>query len=90
VTRGKTCKSGIDKVSKDRVMPCKEYEQMESMQKMQRNTWARFTYRENAHLRGGVSQEMAKELAKQARARITEIGKQMHWPREYCKERKQR
>ena len=71
-------------------MPCKEYEQMESMKKMQRSTWARFTYRENAHLRGGVGKEMAKELAKQARARITEMGKQMHWHREYCQECKAR
>jgi hypothetical protein len=47
------------------VMPCKEYEQMESMQKMH---WAQFTYRENAHLR--VRNETAKEVAKQARARV--------------------
>jgi hypothetical protein len=67
-------------------MACKEYEQMASMQQMQRNTWARFTYGENAHLRAGVAPDMAKDLARQARARVIEIGKQMHWHREYCEE----
>jgi hypothetical protein len=71
-------------------MPCEEYEQMANMQQMQRNTWARFTYRENAHLRGGVGDQMAKALAKQARVRVTEIGKQMHWHREYCEQCKVR
>ena len=66
-------------------MPCKEYEQMENMQKMERSTWAQFTYRENAHL-ALVGDQMAKELAKEARARATKIGKQMHWHREYCEE----
>lgn len=71
-------------------MPCKEYEEMESMQQLQRNTWARFTHHENAHLRGGVGPDMAKDLARQARARVIEIGKQMHWHREYCQECKVR
>lgn len=71
-------------------MPCKEYEQMESMQKKERSTWEQFTYRENAHLRGGVDKQRAKELAKEAQARATEIGKQMRWHREYCAECKAR
>jgi len=71
-------------------MPCKEYEQMESMQKMERSTWAQFTYRENQHLRGGVGDQQAKELAKEARARATQIGKQMNWHRQSCEECKTR
>jgi hypothetical protein len=73
------------------LMSCEEYEQMANMQhQMQRNTWARFTYRENAHLRAGVAPDMAKDLARQARARVIEIGKQMRWHREYCQECKVR
>jgi hypothetical protein len=60
-------------------MPCKEYEQMESQQTIERSTWAQYTYRENAHRRGGVSSQTAKELAREARARATQIGKQMRW-----------
>jgi hypothetical protein len=71
-------------------MPCKKYEQMESMQKTERSTWAQFTYRENSHLRSWVGKEMAKDLAKEARARAAEIGKQMNWHREYCQECKAR
>jgi hypothetical protein len=71
-------------------MACKEYEKMESMQQMQRNTWARFTYRENAHLRPGVGTATAKDLAREARAKVIEIGKQMRWHREYCQECKVR
>jgi hypothetical protein len=67
-------------------MPCKEYEHMESMQKRERTTWAQFTYPENAYLRSRTGIQTAKELAKEARARATAIGKQMHWHREYCEE----
>jgi hypothetical protein len=71
-------------------MACKEYQDMEDKQKMARNTWAQFTYRENMHLRGGAGDQEAKQLAREARARVTEIGKQMHWHREYCEECKVR
>ena len=67
-------------------MACKEYQDMEDKQKMARSTWAQFTYRENMHLRGGAGDQEAKQLAREARARVTEIGKQMHWHREYCEE----
>jgi GTP1/Obg family GTP-binding protein len=71
-------------------MACKEYQDMEDKQKMARSTWAQFTYRENMHLRGGAGDQEAKQLAREARARVTEIGKQMHWHREYCEECKVR
>jgi hypothetical protein len=71
-------------------MPCKEYEQMESQQTTEPSTWAMHTYRENTHRRRGVSSQMAKELAREARARAAEIGKQMRWHREYCQECKAR
>jgi hypothetical protein len=67
-------------------VPCKEYEQMESMQNTERSTWAQFTYRENMHLRGGADNQEAKQLAREARARVTKIGRQMRWHREYCQE----
>jgi hypothetical protein len=67
-------------------MPCKEYEQMEIMQQKERSTWAQFTYRENMHLRGGAGNQEAKQLAREARARVIDIGKQMRWHREYCEE----
>jgi GTP1/Obg family GTP-binding protein len=71
-------------------MACKEYQDMEDKQKMARSTWAQFTYRENMHLRRGAGDQEAKQLAREARARVTEIGKQMHWHREYCEECKVR
>jgi hypothetical protein len=67
-------------------MACKEYEEMENKQQMARSTWAQFTYRENMHLRGRAGEEQAKQLAREARTRVTEIGKQMRWHREYCQE----
>jgi hypothetical protein len=67
-------------------MACKEYEEMENKHQMARSTWAQFTYRENMHLRGGADEQQAKPLAREARARVTEIGKQMRWHREYCQE----
>jgi len=71
-------------------MSCKEYLQMENRQKTERSTWAQFTYPENAHLRTGAGNQTAKEVAKEARARATAIGKQMFWHREYCEECKVR
>jgi hypothetical protein len=35
-------------------MPCKEYEQMEIVQKRERNMWADFTYHENPQLRSRI------------------------------------
>ncbi len=67
-------------------MPCKEYEQLRFMQDMEMKTWAQFTYRENQHLRGGVGNREAKQLAKEARARANEKGKEMQWHRESCEE----
>jgi hypothetical protein len=58
-------------------MPCKEYEHLRFMQDMEMKTWAQFTYRENQHLRGGVGNGEAKQLAKEARA--NEKGKEMQW-----------
>jgi hypothetical protein len=67
-------------------MPCKEYEQLKSMHDMERSTWAQFTYRENQHLRGGVGDRKAKQLAKEARVRADEKAKEMQWHRESCEE----
>jgi hypothetical protein len=67
-------------------MSCKEYEQMESMQKQERSKWADFSYREKENLPSGVDYQTAKELAEQARARAVRIGKEMYWHQEYCQE----
>ena len=67
-------------------MPCKEYEHLKSMHDMEMSTYAQYTYRENQHLRGGVGDPKAKQLAKEARARANEKGKEMHWHRESCEE----
>lgn len=66
-------------------MPCKEYENLKYFHDMEMQTWAQFTYPQNKHLRG-VGDRKAKELAKEARERATEKGKQMHWHRESCEE----
>jgi hypothetical protein len=66
-------------------VPCKEYEQLKYLHDTEMNTWARYTYPENRHLRG-VDDQQAKQLAKEARARATQKGKEMHWHRECCEE----
>jgi len=66
-------------------MPCKEYDELKSGYDMEMSTWAQFSYRENQHLRG-VGDRKAKEIAREARARATEKGKQMQWHREHCEE----
>jgi hypothetical protein len=63
---------------------------MESMQKRERTTWAQFTHPETAYARSQAGIQTAKELAREARARVTAIGKQMYWHREYCEECKAR
>jgi hypothetical protein len=67
-------------------MPCKKYEQLKYMRDMEMSTWAQYTYPQNQHLRGGVGDRKAKQLAKEARARADEKGKEMHWHRESCAE----
>jgi hypothetical protein len=67
-------------------MPCKEYERLKYFHEMEMSTWAQYTYRENQHLRGGVGDRKAKQLAREARERAGEHGKKMHWHRESCEE----
>lgn len=67
-------------------MPCKKYEQLKSMHDMEMSTSAQFTYPQNKHLRGGVGDRKAKELAKEARARADEKAKEMQGHRESCDE----
>jgi len=67
-------------------MPCKEYEDLKIMHDMEMSTFAQYTYRENQHLRGGVGDRKAKQIAKEARARANEKGKAMQWHRESCEE----
>lgn len=67
-------------------MPCKDYEHLKYMRDMEMGTWAQFTYRENQHLRGGVGDRKAKQIAKEARARATEKGKEMEWHLAACEE----
>lgn len=65
-------------------MACKEYESLEYFYQMEMSTYAQYTYRENAHLRGGVGDRKAKQLAKDARARADEKARQMQWHRSHC------
>jgi len=65
-------------------MPCKEFEHLKYDYDMEMSTWAQFAYRQNQHLRGGVSDRKAKQIAKEARARANEKSKQMQWHREQC------
>lgn len=67
-------------------MPCKDYEHAKYMHDMEMSTYSQYTYRENQHLRGGVGDRKAKEIAKEARARASEKAKEMHWHSEFCEE----
>jgi hypothetical protein len=67
-------------------MPCKEYEHLKYMRDMEMDAWAQYAYRENKHLRGGVGDKKAKQIAKEARAKANENGKAMQWHRESCEE----
>jgi len=65
-------------------MPCKEYEALKATHDMEMESWAQFTYPQNAHLRGSISDRKAKQIAKEARARASEKSMQMHAHREFC------
>jgi hypothetical protein len=58
-------------------MPCKEYENLKALREMEMGTWAQYTYSQNKRLRGGVSDRKAKQIAQEARANASEIGKQI-------------
>jgi hypothetical protein len=65
-------------------MPCKEYENLKYFHDMEMSTWAQYTYPQNAHLRGGVGDRQAKQLAKEARESAKEKARAMHGHRESC------
>ena len=62
---------------------CKEHERLESARKLEMQTYAQFTYKENQHLRG-VGDRKAKELAKEAMARATQKVNEMADHRHNC------
>jgi hypothetical protein len=67
-------------------MPCKQYEDLKLSHDMEMGTWAQYTYPQNKHLRGGVGDRKAKEIARDARTKATETSKRMAWHRESCEE----
>lgn len=66
-------------------MPCNEYEDLKREHKSQMETYAQFTYEQNRHLRG-VGDRKAKQLAKEAMTKVTEISNQMFRHRQLCEE----
>jgi hypothetical protein len=70
----------------DLIVPCDQYRDMKSQFDQEMSVWAQFSYPQNRHLQGGVSERKAKEIARDARKRADEKAKAMHAHTAHCEE----
>lgn len=69
-------------------MPCEDYEELQREFKYAREEYAQFAYEENRMLRG-VSDSKARQIAKAAKEKMSELTKRMQYHRDGCEKCKQ-